>query len=185
MKLPLPQVLNLGRAAATLTVISVILLALNSPGAWSQTARTVKIVVPFPPGGPTDTLARLLAEEIGRAQGLTMVVDNRPGAGSVIGTELVSRAAPDGNTLLIIANSFVINPNLKKLNYDPLSFEPICHLARSPHFIIVNNASPYPMLADLLNAARAQPGELTLATVGPATSPHIAFENSSAWPTSI
>ena len=176
MKLPLPQVLNLGRAAATLTVISVILLALNSPGAWSQTARTVKIVVPFPPGGPTDTLARLLADEIGRAQGLTMVVDNRPGAGSVIGTEVVSRAAPDGNTLLIIANSFVINPNLKKLNYDPLSFEPICHLARSPHFIIVNNASPYPMLADLLNAARAQPGELTLATVGPATGPHIAFE---------
>jgi hypothetical protein len=67
MKLPRRQVLELGRAAATLTVISVILLALNSPGAWSQTARTVKIVVPFPPGGPTDTLARLLAEEIGRS----------------------------------------------------------------------------------------------------------------------
>jgi tripartite-type tricarboxylate transporter receptor subunit TctC len=69
MKLPRRQVLKLGRAAATLTVISVILLALNSPGAWSQTARTVKIVVPFPPGGPTDTLARLLAEEIGEHKG--------------------------------------------------------------------------------------------------------------------
>jgi tripartite-type tricarboxylate transporter receptor subunit TctC len=176
MKLPRRQVLKLGRAAATLIVISVILLALNSPGAWSQTARTVKIVVPFPPGGPTDTLARLLAEEIGRAQGLTMVVDNRPGAGSVIGTEAVSRAAPDGNTLLIIANSFVINPNLKKLNYDPLSFEPICHLARSPH----SSSSTMHRLTRCSPTSstrhHAQPGELTLATVGPATGPHIAFE---------
>lgn len=177
MKLPRRRFPHLAGVAAIFTVISGVLLTLADHSAWSQMARTIKIVVPFPPGGPTDTLARLLAEQIGRAQGLTMVVENRPGAGSVIGTEAVSRAAPDGNTLLIVANSFVINPSLKKLSYDPLtSFEPICHLVRSPHFIVVNDASPYRTLADLLGAARAKPGDLTLATVGPATGPHIAFE---------
>jgi len=145
--------------------------------AWSQTARTIKVVVPFPPGGGADILARLLAEQVGRAQGPTMVVENRPGAGTVIATEAVSRAPPDGNTVLLMANSFVINPNLKKLNYDPLtSFEPICFLARSPNIFVVSNSSPYRTLADVLGAARAKPGELTLASVGPATTQHIAIE---------
>ena len=103
-----------------------------------------------------------LAERIGRTQGLTIVVENRPGAASAIGTEAVSRAAPDGNTLLVNANPFVINPHVRKLNYDPLSsFEPICHLVSSPSVIVVNSASPYRTLADMLAAARARPGELT------------------------
>jgi tripartite-type tricarboxylate transporter receptor subunit TctC len=145
--------------------------------AWSQSARTIKIVVPFPAGGSSDTLARVLAEQIGRARGVTTVVENRPGATTVIASEVVSRAAPDGNTLLIVANSFVINPNFKKLNFDPLtSFEPICYLVRSPQVIVVNKASPYNTLADLLNAARAKPGVLTLASVGPASTQQIAFE---------
>jgi tripartite-type tricarboxylate transporter receptor subunit TctC len=106
-----------------------------------------------------------------------VVVENRPGAGSVIGTEAVSRATPDGNTVLMIGNSFVINPNLKKVNFDPLiSFEPICDLVSSPNVIVVNSASPYRTLSDLLSAARMKPGELTLASNGPATSQHIAFE---------
>jgi tripartite-type tricarboxylate transporter receptor subunit TctC len=130
-----------------------------------------------PPGGGTDILARLLAEQIGRAQGPTMVVENRPGAGTIIATEAASRAAPDGNTVLVIANSFVINPNLKRLNYDPLtSFEPICFLTRSPNVLVVNTSSPYRAVADLLNAARVKPGTLTLASVGPATTQHIAIE---------
>ena len=97
-----------------------------------------------------------------------MLIENRPGAGGVIGTEAVSRAAPDGNTLLINNNSFVVIPHLRKVNYDSLtSFEPICHLVSSPTVILVNNASPYGTLADLLNAARAKPGDLTFAgTVG-------------------
>jgi tripartite-type tricarboxylate transporter receptor subunit TctC len=124
-----------------------------------------------------DVLGRVLAEEIGRAHGPTMVIENRPGAGTVIATELVSRAPPDGNTLLMPANSFVINPFLHKLNYDPLtSFEPICYLVRSPTVIVVNSSSPYYTLADLLHAARAKPSELTMAAVGPATSFHVAIE---------
>src|SRR3974390_1577894 len=82
---------------------------------------TIRIVVPNPPGASTDILARLLAEQIGRAQGATLVVENRPGAGNVIGSEFVSRSVPDGRTLLINANPFVIDPHVRKLNYDPLT----------------------------------------------------------------
>jgi tripartite-type tricarboxylate transporter receptor subunit TctC len=138
---------------------------------------TTKIVVPNPPGASTDILARLLAEQIGRTEGSTMVVENRPGAGNVIGTESVSRAAADGNTLLINANPFVIDPHLRKLSYDPLtSFELICHLADSPNVFVVNATSPYKSLGDLLAAARDKPGSLTVAAVGPGTASHIGVE---------
>jgi tripartite-type tricarboxylate transporter receptor subunit TctC len=163
------------RLAGVLT--AAILLALSGHGAWSQAARTIKIVVPYPPASGPDILSRLMAEQIGRGQGPTVVVENRPGGGTVIGTEVVARAAPDGNTVLLVANSFVVNPSLKKQNYDPLtSFEPICHLAATPIVLVVNGASPYRTLADLLGAARAKPGELALASGGPASSLHIAFE---------
>jgi tripartite-type tricarboxylate transporter receptor subunit TctC len=153
------------------------LLALSGHGAVSQMARTIRIVVPFPAGGSADELARLLADQIGRTRGVNFVIENRPGAGTVVATEAVSRAAPDGNTLLIVANSFVINPSLKKLSYDPFaSFAPVCHLVSSPLIIAVNSDSPYRSLADLINAAHARPGELTMATVAPATTQHIAFE---------
>src|SRR5262245_17142513 len=92
--------------------------------ALSQTG-TIKIVNPYPPGGTADIIARVLSEQIGRAQGVTMMIENRPGGDTVIGTEAAARAAPDGNTLLITSVVFVINPHLRKLNYDPLvSFEP-------------------------------------------------------------
>jgi tripartite-type tricarboxylate transporter receptor subunit TctC len=154
-----------------------VFLILCNHASWSQTARTIKIVVLYAAGGGTDVLARLLAEQIGRAQGPTIVIENRAGAGGVIGAEAVSRAAPDGNTLLIMGPELVINPHLRKVNYDPLnSFEPICYLVRTPPLIVVNSASAYRTLADLLNAARARPGELTLASDGPGTAHHIEFE---------
>jgi tripartite-type tricarboxylate transporter receptor subunit TctC len=106
-----------------------------------------------------------------------MLIENRPGAGATIGTEAVSRAAPDGNTPLITTSDFLIGPHLRKLNYGPLTtFEPICYLVNSPLLIAVNNASPYGTLVDLLSAARAKPGELTLASNGPASVYQIAFE---------
>ena len=84
---------------------------------------------------------------------------------------------PDGNTLGIVANSFIIHPNFKKLSYDPLtSFEPVCLLANSPQVIVVNSSSPYKTLTEWLDAARAKPGELSHASVGPASPQHIAFE---------
>lgn len=110
-------------------------------------------------------------------QGLTIVIDNRPGAGEVIGTEAVARSAPDGNTILIAANPFIINPHLRKVNYDPLTgFAPICELATAPTLIVVNAASPFHSLADLIAAARAQPGVLSMASIGPGSPFHLGFE---------
>jgi len=159
------------------TCLAIALLPLTGFDAWSQAARTIRIVVPFPAGGSADILARLLGEQISKAQGPTVLVENRPGGGASIAYEAVARAAPDGNTLVINGNSLVINPNLRKVNYDPVtSFEPVCYLLSSPQVYVVNNASPYRTLADLIAAARAKPGELTLASVGPATTQHIGIE---------
>jgi tripartite-type tricarboxylate transporter receptor subunit TctC len=155
-------------------LITVVPTLFNS-GAWAQTA--IKIVMPAPAGGAGDIVARILTEQVGRAQGRTLVIENRPGAGTIIGTEAVARAAPDGSTLLITAPYLVIAPHLRKVNFEPLSgFEPICHLVSSPGVIVVNSASPYRTLGDFLDAARAKPGELTFAAVGPGTVQHIGFE---------
>ena len=164
MKLSRRRFLRLAAAALTLSAVS---FTLSDHGGWAQAPRTIRLIVPYPPAGTADIVARLLAEQIGRAQGPAIVIENRPGGGTAIGSEAVSRAAPDGSTLLINSPEFVINPHLRKLNYDPLtSFEPICNLVNSPTVIVVNSASPYRTLADLLNAARRMPGELTLASTG-------------------
>ena len=105
------------------------------------------------------------------------MIDNRSGAGELIGTEIAARVAPDGNSLLFAANPFVINPHLRKVGYDPLtSFEPICQLANAPTLIVVSATSPYRSLADLLEAARANPGRLTMASIGPGSPFHLGFE---------
>jgi tripartite-type tricarboxylate transporter receptor subunit TctC len=174
MKLFRRRVLHLAAGAAAVTSVC---LSLAGHGASAQTQRTIKLVVPSAPGGATDILARLLGEQIGRTQGATVLIDNRPGAGEVIGTETAARAAPDGTTLLFAANPFLINPHLRKVNYDPLtSFAPICQLATAPTLIVVSAASPYHTLADVLAAARAKPGTLTMASIGPGSPFHLGFE---------
>ena len=132
---------------------------------------------PLHPGSGPDILSRLMAEQIGRAQGPTVVVENRPGAGTVIGTEAVERAEPDGHTVLLVANSFVVNPALKRASYDPTrSFDPVCYLAATPMVLVVLGSSPYRTLDDLIAAARAKPGELAFASGGPGSSLHVAIE---------
>jgi tripartite-type tricarboxylate transporter receptor subunit TctC len=175
MRLPRRRSLRLA-AATSLSFISAILIVLSIHDAWSQT-RTIKIIVPTPAGGVADILARSLADQVGKMQGLTVIIENRPGASGDIGTETASRAAPDGKTLVIFGNPQVISPHLRKPGYDPLtSFEPICQLTTTPAVLAVNSGSPYRTLADLLDAARAKPGSLTLASIGPASATHIAFE---------
>jgi tripartite-type tricarboxylate transporter receptor subunit TctC len=176
VKFPRQRCFSLAAGAGALAAIS-LTVPFAAYDAQAQAARITKLVVPFQPGGSADTLSRLLADQIGRARGATLIVENRPGAGAMIGYDEVSRAVPDGKTLLVNAPSFVIHPHLRKVSYDPLTgFEPICYLVRSPLVIVVNGASPYRTLADLLTAARAKPGELSLASVGPATIQHLAFE---------
>jgi tripartite-type tricarboxylate transporter receptor subunit TctC len=161
---------SLTAAILTATSVNVGDLALAQTG-------TIKFVVPFGAGTSIDILARLLAEQIGQKSGLTAIVENRPGAGTIVASEAVANAAPNGDTLLFIANPLVINPHLRKVSYDPLtSFEAICHLVNVPNLIVVDSASPYRGLADLVDAARAKPGQLTLAAVGPGTASQVAFE---------
>jgi len=162
------------RAVAFVACVVAILVGCD---AWSQPTGTVKLIVPFPAGASSDILARLLSEQIAADQGATFVTENRPGAASLVGTEAVSRARPDGNTLLLSSNLLIVTPLLRRVNYDPLtSFEPICQLVNSPLFVVVNSSSRYRTLTDFLDAARAKPGDLTLAGTGPASPTQIALE---------
>jgi len=149
-------------------------------GAPAQDLRdkTIHVVVPFPPGGSADILARLIGQQATQVSGQRIVVENRPGAGTIIGTEAVARAAPDGGTLLVMSNSFVINGIVRaSLPYDPMtSFEPVCFLVDSPQVLVVNETAPFRTLKELVDAATARPGELSYAAVGPATTQHIAGE---------
>ena len=156
--------------------LTVIAFALGGPAAHAQSGRTIKIVVPYPPGSGPDITSRLMAEQISRTHNVSMVVENRPGGGTLIGTEAAMRAAPDGNTVLLVANSFVINPALKPQPYDVSgSFDPVCQLATTPMVFVVQGSSPYKKFDDLLAAARAKPGELSFGT-SPASSLHVAVE---------
>jgi tripartite-type tricarboxylate transporter receptor subunit TctC len=163
--------------AATALAFGLLAALPAARSALAQSKSNIKFIVPLAPGGPNDTTARLMADEIGKAQGVNMIVENRPGAGTVIGTEVVARAAPDGATILMSAGSFIVNSTVKKLDYDPLtSFEHICYLVESPQVIAVPASSPLKTIGDLLKAAKEKPGALTLAANGPATAPHIEFE---------
>src|SRR5258707_7611312 len=157
-------------------VTTIALCVLLGASAQAQTSGMIKFVVPFAPGGTADILARLLAEEIGKAHGVGTLIENRSGAGTIIATEAASRATPDGNTVLFNANAFVINPHLRKLSYDPLtSFEPVCQLVSSPQVIAVGGAAPYRSLMEMFEAARARPGALTLARAGAARTQPTGF----------
>ena len=132
------KLLHLAARAVTLPVLCAVAVALSGQDASSQTARTIKIVAPVAPGGVGDTIARLLGEQVGRAQGQTVLIENRTGAGGVIAAEAVSRAAPDGHTLLINTPNLVIASHLRKLSYHPVtSFEPICKLVNSPSVLAI------------------------------------------------
>src|SRR5260370_11554216 len=151
MKLP-------SRRSPCLVAACALSILLGLTGAWSQTARTVKIVVPYPAGRTADILARILCEQISRTEGVTLLTENRPSASAVIGTAAVSRAAPHGSTLLITSTAFLIAPHLTKVNYDPLtSFEPICQLVSAPIIVVVNSGSPYPTFAARPNPPRPKP----------------------------
>jgi tripartite-type tricarboxylate transporter receptor subunit TctC len=166
---------SLARALAFGFLLS---LCFAIPGpARAQPARTIKIVISVPPGGAIDVLVRVLADHIGRVNGQTVVIESKPGASGIIAAETAARAAPDGNTLLVMVPGMIVVPLLRKVSFDPLtSFEPICSLVTSPQLIVVNAASPYRTLADLIAAARARPGELSVASVGPHTTQHLAIE---------
>lgn len=151
-------------------VLGILLISPALHQAQAQSGRTIRAIVPTPPAGVNDLMARLMADYLGKTHGLSMVVENRGGAAEVIGTEAVARAAPDGNTLLFGSAQVVINPQLRKVNYHPLeSFEPVCLMVVAPTVYSINVSSPHRTLNDLLNAARASPGRVTMGSLGPGT----------------
>jgi tripartite-type tricarboxylate transporter receptor subunit TctC len=155
--------------------IAAALFALPAPEALAQ-SKPLKIIVPYTPGSGPDILSRLLGEQIPRAGGPTVVVENRPGGGTVIGTEAGMRSEPDGNTLLFVANGFVVNAAMKKGNYTLASFEPVCYLASTPMPLVVQASSPWKTVQDLVADAKANPGKVAFASGGPNTSLHVAIE---------
>jgi len=168
----------LERSLQLASCLAVLALALGGPDAAAQPSRTVKIVVPYPPASGPDILSRMMADQISRAKGApTVVIENRPGGGTVIGNEAVARAAPDGNTVLLAAPSFAISPALKRGNYDVVkSFEPVCNLAATPMPLVVRADSPYKTLNDLIADAKAKPGKVIFSSGGPASTLHLAIE---------
>jgi tripartite-type tricarboxylate transporter receptor subunit TctC len=144
---------------------------------YAQNAHPLKIVVPLAAGGGADIVARLLAEQIGKAQGVNTIVENRAGAGTVIGTEMVARAAPDGDTVLLTNPAFLINPYIKKVAYDPLTdFDPVCNMVNFPLVFVVPKDSPLKSMRDLIAMAKDKPGSVTVASAGTGNPTHIGFE---------
>jgi tripartite-type tricarboxylate transporter receptor subunit TctC len=144
--------------------------------AWP--ARPLRLIVPFGPGGPTDVVARILANGLSPALGQPVVIENRGGAGGNIGVALAARAAPDGHTLLVTSTGFVVNPSLfRNPGYDPIrDFAPISELAASPDVFLANAASPIRSLADLVARARSTAGGMHFANPGTGSTPHLAGE---------
>lgn len=166
-------------AVATLAVCALPSLA------WAQatwpTGKTITYMVPFPAGGTTDVLGRIIAQQLGTTLGTSVIIDNKGGAGGGVGSEIASRAAPDGFTLLGgTVSSHAINGSLyPKLGYDPVkSFTPVTLIGTNPVVLVVNQASPYKTLKDVIDAskAKAATGGLSSASAGTGTSQHLALE---------
>jgi len=161
-------------------VVIAVLLAAFGCGAAAETypSRPVKIVVPFSAGGPADVYARFLAERLQGAMGQPFVVENRPGGGSVIGTDIVAKSAPDGYTLLLMSNTHTINESLMPSKPFVLmrDFTAVAPINYSDLVLVVNPAVPAKTLAELIALAKAQPGKLNYASSGPGTPYHMAGE---------
>ncbi len=156
-------------------------LALAAAGVHAQAypARSIRLIVPFPPGGPNDVLGRVVALKLTEQMGQQVVVDNRGGAGGIIGAELAARANPDGYTLFFGGTaSMSINPALhKKLSYDPIAdFAAVSLIGTAPSLLTLNPSLPMRSVKDLIEVARAKPGQLTFASSGVGTAPHLAGE---------
>jgi len=138
--------------------------------------RPIRAIVVFPPGGPTDTVARIFGQKLTEAWGQQVVVDNRAGAGGNIGMGIAAQATPDGYTLVFVSSSLMVNPGLyKKIPYDVYrSFQPVSVLAASTHVWFTHPSLPVKSIADLLSTAKRDPSKATVATPGIGTVPHLS-----------
>lgn len=168
---------NRMRALAGLA-FAVSLVWIGSAPAQPYPARPVRVIVPQSPGGSTDLVARAVAQRLTESLGQNVIVDNRPGAGSINGTDMVAKAAPDGHTVLAVAASFTINPAVrKKLPFDPIrDFTPVTQLVTLPHILVLHPSVPATSVTEFIALAKSKPGVLNYGISGIATSTHMAGE---------
>jgi tripartite-type tricarboxylate transporter receptor subunit TctC len=179
------QTQNRHRAPATLrlflraaAIVACITQLSSAARADEFTDKVTRIVVPFSAGGGTDVISRILAQEMEKTLGGTVIVENKPGAGTIIGTQHVATSAPDGHTLVMATFAHAVNPSLRaKLPFDTdKDFAPVTLIARSFNVVVVNPKSDIKSIADLIAAAKANPDKLNYGTFGPGTSAHLAGE---------
>jgi tripartite-type tricarboxylate transporter receptor subunit TctC len=170
------------KAAARLAGLAAALAiaGLASPSSAQQWAPTqpIRVIIPYTAGGTSDIIARTMSDQVSARLGQPLTIENRGGGATQIGTGAVAKAAPDGHTLLLVANTFMINPSLfKTLPYDSLKdLTPITYAGVTPHTIVVNNDVPAKTLKELLDLAKAKPGAINYGSVGIGTSFHLGTE---------
>lgn len=164
-------------SVVALALVAVMLAPFGVATAQNYPTKPIRLIVPFPPGGSNDVVGRLVAQQLGERLGQPVVVDNRAGAGGVIGTDAASQAAPDGYTLLAISLAHAVNPWLYKLNYDPIkSFSPVAIFATGPNVLVVNPSLPVNSVQELIDLAKKEPGKLLYATAGVGSFQHLGAE---------
>jgi tripartite-type tricarboxylate transporter receptor subunit TctC len=162
------------------TLLTALLVLLSPASAWAQAYpdKPIRLIVPFPAGGPNDVIARVIGQRMSELLKQPIVIDNRGGAGGVLGTDMLAKARPDGTTIAITsAGALVINPGIEKVAYDTLKdFAPITLVAKVPEMLVVATNVPATNLQELIALAKAQPGKLNFASSGPGSLPHLAGE---------
>jgi tripartite-type tricarboxylate transporter receptor subunit TctC len=166
-----------------MTAIRALLVALlavaGTASAQTYPTKPVKIIVPFTAGSATDILARVVGDHLSKSLGQPFVIENKPGAGGIVGTQAAKDAPPDGYTLIAAGSGpFGINPGVyKSLPYDPVrDFEPIGNIVLTPQVVVVGSQSPYKSVKDLVAAAKAKPGEISFASLGNGSTSHLTME---------
>ncbi len=151
-------------------------LPMAALAAWPD--KPIRMVVPYAAGGGADNTARILAQHMGSTLGQQIIIDNKPGAGGVIGADTVAKSPHDGYTVLYDASAFSVNPSLRKLPFDAVEdFIPVSLIAIAPQIVVVPTDAPYKTIAEFLAAARKEPGKLNFASAGGGTASHIAGES--------
>ncbi len=160
-----------------LLLAAITLMAAAGAHAQNYPSKAIRIIVPQSAGGSTDLVARPLAQQLTQSLGQSVVIENRPGAGSVIGTDLVAKSAPDGYTLLVVAASVTMSPSLYKLPFDPLrDLAPISQLTSLPNILVVHPSLPVKSVKELIAFVKARPGQLNFGSSGIATGTHLSME---------
>jgi tripartite-type tricarboxylate transporter receptor subunit TctC len=168
---------NMMRQLLRLFASALLLGALAAPAAAEYPDRPVRLIIPFPPGGSNDVVGRLVANQLSIQLGHKVFVDNRGGAGGVLGTEAAAAAAPDGYTLLVVSLAHAVNPSLYKLSYDPIkSFTPISIMATGPNVLVVNPSLPVHNVKELLALVKEKPGQIDYASAGVGSFQHLGAE---------